>query len=190
MLAKLDQLLKFGDNEQVLEILAIQNSLSLEERIYKARALEMRFDESIFEAEEIINDVIHQLKPLNDKILELKARSTKLHILLKFLNFRLIQQELDAWIHLWEQCTVHEKDTLKQNYAAYLTAKSVTDHSRTTDSEVWNSASQEIKLVIEIFEYLDDYHDVSWALYLKFMIERDRENKEAFQETLSSVLHS
>ncbi|MFX0063581.1 MAG: tetratricopeptide repeat protein [Candidatus Hermodarchaeota archaeon] len=188
MIDKLDQLLNLGENEKVLEILFRKDSLSLEERIFKARALEMRFDEFVLQAEEIINEVIQQIVPLNDKILELKARSAKLNILIKFMNFKLLQQELDAWVHLWEQCTAYEKQTLRKAYATYLAIKSFSEAARSTDIEVFKSASQDISLTIEIFESLNDYYSASWALFIKALIDAAYGNIDAYQEMLSRVI--
>lgn len=167
MLSKIDPLLKVGENEQVLALLAQKNLLSIEEQIYQARALEMRFDESIFEAEAIVNEVLHQLESLNDPILELQARSVKLHMLYKFQNFRPIQQEIDVWGQRWSHCTPQVQEALQQTYLTYLLFKTVIKPRTSTDIETWKATGQKVDSVIQKFEKIGDYYNAAWAIHIQ-----------------------
>ncbi|MFX0065637.1 MAG: tetratricopeptide repeat protein [Candidatus Hermodarchaeota archaeon] len=187
MLAKLDQLLKLGENEQVLALLAQKDSLSLEERIYQARALEMRFDESIFEAEAIISEVLHQLESLNDPILEFQARSVKLHILYKFQNFIPVQREIDAWEQRWAHCTPQVQEALQQNYLTYLLIKTVIEPRASTDIETWKATGQKVDSVIEKFEQIGDYYNAAWAIHIQSGVLLTYDDLDAYR-TLPSRL--
>ncbi|MHA1989974.1 MAG: tetratricopeptide repeat protein [Candidatus Hodarchaeales archaeon] len=182
------QALKIGANEVVLEKLRFTKDLTLEEEILKAHALDMRFDESSLDAEKLINNVLEKLRIYPDNFLEIKARSVKLTILLKFQNFRIINPELIKWKFLWENFSQDEKESLENYYALYLLVKSFTDHARSSKKNVWDQAIHEIDLAIIIFEKIEDYFNLGFAYYFKIIMEGDRAYTQSMEEIFDRII--
>jgi tetratricopeptide (TPR) repeat protein len=188
MTIDLFQALKIGQNQVVLNTLNSKKDLGLEELILKAQALDMRFDESSLEAEKLINNVLGKIRKNQDEALYLKAISIKLSILLKFQNFRIINQELLKWRSLWEKFPQNEKRKFENYNAYYLVVKSYTDHSRSSETGVWDRAIEDINQAIRIFEQSEDYFNLGIGYYFKAMMDWDRGYTQSIEDILEQIM--
>ena len=167
MLENIEYHLKQGHHKQALELISTKKELPIKAKILEARVLEMQCDETIFDAEKIINGVINEISELDDPILEIEARSAKLMILLKFMNFPDILDEKRIFESKWEKLSDEDKNVLKTSNARYILVSHYVEAYTSVDIAVFKEGSQNILNAVNIFLGDDDKYSAIYALGFK-----------------------
>ncbi|MHA2030643.1 MAG: tetratricopeptide repeat protein [Candidatus Kariarchaeaceae archaeon] len=159
--------IKQGHHKEALQLLSTQGDLSIKNKILKARVLEMQCNETIFEAEKIIDDVISKIPGLDDPILEIEARSAKLMILLKFMNFPRILSEQRIFESRWEKLSDENKKALQSSNAHYLLVSNYVEAYTSIDIDKFRKGSQNLLNAVNIFLRNGDKYYATYALGFK-----------------------
>ncbi len=170
-MVNIDNLLKHGQYTQSLQLLSEKTELSVEDKILKARALELTCDESIFEAELVINDVLAEILILEDRFLEIEARSVKLLILFKFLNFPQIWNEQGIFENIWNNLDDAERNKLQVCYARYLLVSNYVKAYTSVDIDDFSSGSQKVLEAVNIFLLNGDMYYATYALGFRSVLD-------------------